>query len=546
MFFRAFILTLALGFSSNVFFYHSAWALDALPDNNSSFTHTLELKPIPHNYQIAKATFLPDRYDDLGLSDYDSIKSIQPDRNCESYTLSSCPSGGLCERCPFDVRKFRAYACKAPYLMSNGDCVCPAETPLIYPNDKCTLYCGSRCIKKSCTPSANKTNCTNSTQNCDNGCGQNTRKCCVPCTHKLTSKPANSSYTYCSCTDDSGTKQIQCGCTCNAGYHLKNGTCGSGGICEKDCIANTCSGYTLATCPAHANCTSCSKQTTGCTGGGTVFKMTGCQSGYHQSGNTCVAHSYTCPSGYQASSSGMTNPTSTPKVCSCGATSGSCYKESHSHSYSCPSGYQASACSSSQVQTGTTSKKCSCGATSGTCYACRAKTCAEQGKKDCNGSCIATSECCGGCPSGKKCSNGTCVDDKYYISIIVYLKGSTGNNYDLSLRSDGCPIGKQPFSWIDVEYGSKHYDVQMYPKCPYNNGPQYFNETTSCYGSTCTFSFYVKPGSLIRVNTYGDLFFQCGYPTVRDGFGNTNTDAEEKILTPQKNTIYYFEFNCTN
>ena len=368
MFFRAFILTLALGFSSNVFLYHSAWALDALPDNNSSFTHTLELKPIPHNYQLAKATFLPDRYDDLGLSDYDSIKSIQPDRNCESYTLSSCPSGGLCERCPFDVRKFRAYACTAPYLMSNGDCICPAETPLIYPNDKCTLYCGSRCIQKTCTPSANKTNCTNSTQNCDNGCGQNTRKCCVPCTHKLTSKPANSSYTYCSCTDDSGTKQIQCGCTCNAGYHLKNGTCGSGGICEKDCIANTCSGYTLATCPAHANCTSCSKQTTGCTGGGTVFKMTGCQSGYHQSGNSCVAHSYTCPSGYQASS-----------------------------------------CSSSQTQTGTTSKKCSCGAASGTCYACRAKTCEEKGQKTCNGSCIATSECCGGCPSGQKCSNGTCI-----------------------------------------------------------------------------------------------------------------------------------------
>ena len=397
MFFRAFILTLALGFSSNVFFYHSAWALDALPDNNSSFTHTLELKPIPHNYQIAKATFLPDRYDDLGLSDYDSIKSIQPDRNCESYTLSSCPSGGLCERCPFDVRKFRAYACKAPYLMSNGDCVCPAETPLIYPNDKCTLYCGSRCIKKSCTPSANKTNCTNSTQNCDNGCGQNTRKCCVPCTHKLTSKPANSSYTYCSCTDDSGTKQIQCGCTCNAGYHLKNGTCGSGGICEKDCIANTCSGYTLATCPAHANCTSCSKQTTGCTGGGTVFKMTGCQSGYHQSGNSCVAHSYTCPSGYQAS-----------------------------------------ACSSSQVQTGTTSKKCSCGATSGTCYACRAKTCEEQGKKTCNGSCIATSECCGGCPSGKKCSNGTCVANSFSVAAPILYSDMTVESQYVSGKT---PLG---------------------------------------------------------------------------------------------------------
>lgn len=33
----------------------------------------------------------------------------------------------------------------------------------------------------------------------------------------------------------------------------------------------------------------------------------------------------------------------------------------------------------------------------------------EQGKKDCNGSCISTSECCGGCPSGQKCENGSCI-----------------------------------------------------------------------------------------------------------------------------------------
>ena len=94
--------------------------------------------------------------------------------------------------------------------------------------------------------------------------------------------------------------------------------------------------------------------------------MTGCNSGYHQSGNTCVAHSYTCPSGYQASSAGMSNPASTPKKCSCGATSGYCYKETHSHSYTCPSGYQAS--SAGMISPVSTAKKCSCGATSGYCY----------------------------------------------------------------------------------------------------------------------------------------------------------------------------------
>ncbi|MBS4771936.1 MAG: hypothetical protein KHX61_05485, partial [Proteobacteria bacterium] len=61
----------------------------------------------------------------------------------------------------------------------------------------------------------------------------------------------------------------------------------------------------------------------------------------------------------------------------CGGTRLCC--KGHTHSYSCPSGYQASSCSSSQVQAGTTSKVCSCGAASGTCYSCRTKTCSDGG-----------------------------------------------------------------------------------------------------------------------------------------------------------------------
>ena len=43
--------------------------------------------------------------------------------------------------------------------------------------------------------------------------------------------------------------------------------------------------------------------------------------------------------------------------------------KSHTHSYTCPSGYVTS-CGSLR-STETTSKKCSCGATSGTCYKCK-------------------------------------------------------------------------------------------------------------------------------------------------------------------------------
>ena len=300
------------------------------------------------------------------------------------YTTSNCsyPRAVLASsQCPFlpgyytqckCLPQFKFTSCNSPYILGGGSCdgkyaacVCPSQVSLNNSNDRCSKYCNDNgkniCIEKTCTPTANQTGCTNGTQDCNNGCGANTRKCCVACTNTVTSKPANSTYTYSSCYDGT-TKQIQTGWYCS--------------------------------------------------------------SGYHQSGSSCVAHSYSCPSGYSSSSSGMVSPISTSKVCSCGATSGTCYKEGHTHSYSpCPSGYQEIACSSSQVQTATTSKKCSCGATSGTCYACREKTCEEKGQKTCGTNCIEKTECCGGCSSGQECQNGTCVAttrECLYVGDILY------------------------------------------------------------------------------------------------------------------------------
>ena len=92
-----------------------------------------------------------------------------------------------------------------------------------------------------------------------------------------TSKPANSSYTYCDCTDGDGTKQIKCGCKCDSGYHEKNGTCSSGGICEKDCIVNNCSGYTLSSCPSDKICDSCTPTSSNCSTEAKKYKVTGCK-----------------------------------------------------------------------------------------------------------------------------------------------------------------------------------------------------------------------------------------------------------------------------
>ena len=164
------------------------------------------------------------------------------------------------------------------------------------------------------------------------------------------------------------------GRTCYSCYQPQ---CSAGGY-----ETSTKSGYRCSTVAYYGRtCYSCKNDT--CPSG---YGKSSCGSAYHQTGTAkteagstcyaCAAHSYSCPNGTQASSSGMITPVAVSKTCSCGAASGTCYKApAHTHSYSCPSGYQASSCSSSQTQTGTTSKVCSCGATSGTCYKCKAKTC---------------------------------------------------------------------------------------------------------------------------------------------------------------------------
>ena len=251
-------------------FLNSAFALD-IPQNDTP-TYTHELEPFPSDaYQIAKATFLPEVQDsDLGWGN-NTIKDDYNSTNCDDYTRTSCPSVGRCERCPFNAKLYKVLACVAPYLLSDGNCVCPPAKPLSCTNDKCTKYCGSTCIEKTCTPSPNQTNCTNGTLKCDNGCCSNTRDCCKPCTHKITSKPENSSYTTEKCIDGDGSHDINSGWKCNTGYHEKNGEC------ERDCIANNCSGYTLTTCPSDKICDECTIRATNCSTDGKKYKITGCK-----------------------------------------------------------------------------------------------------------------------------------------------------------------------------------------------------------------------------------------------------------------------------
>ena len=112
------------------------------------------------------------------------------------------------------------------------------------------------------------------------------------------------------------------------------------------------------------------------------------------------SHSYNCPSGYSATNSWGGLAQTASKTCSCGEASGTCYKApEHSHSYSCPSGYSTSC---SKGYTATTSKVCSCGAISGICYKCKV-TCGPC--QDSNNNCAPVFNCCPGTSSICMCGN---------------------------------------------------------------------------------------------------------------------------------------------
>ena len=248
---------------------------------------TPELKPSPDSFKLAKSTFLPETYDDLGLSGLHNTKYDFNKNDCSAYPLKSCPSGSKCDKCPVGAG-YRLNSCTSPYILSGGTCACPATVTLTFANDKCIKYCDKKCIEKVCAAKTDSAFCTNGTQSCDNGCG-GTFKCCIACTDTVTTKPANSSYTYSSCKDDDGTKNIQTGWTCNAGYHKYGDN-----LCDKDCNVTNCAGFTLTSCPANGTCSTCTKTAANCSTDGKMYKLDSCATGYSKSGDACVKAPATC------------------------------------------------------------------------------------------------------------------------------------------------------------------------------------------------------------------------------------------------------------
>ena len=258
------------------------------------------------------------------------------------------------------------------------------------------------------------------------------------------------------------------GKTCTSGYDREvNGKSGTQDCAR--CVAKTCpSDYTagLANCNGKTHSEGWSYSSNGYAGDSICGKCTArsCAQGYtaglancngqsQPSGWTYASNGYagdsicgkcsanSCPAGYTAGVTQCSNTTSwtygtngyagnsicgtcKEKGCADGFTKGlaNCNGKAHPTGWNYIKGTPSGSTACGQC----TAKSCTAGSTScnsstqnatangyyagdSVCYTCTAKTCEQMGQKTCNGSCIATSECCGGCSAGQECQNGSCV-----------------------------------------------------------------------------------------------------------------------------------------
>lgn len=100
----------------------SATSSDFFNTSPRIFAHTPELKASPQ-FRLAKATFLPETFNDLGLSEFKRSKyDYNSKPNCSSYILNNCPDNGSCANCPFNQRLKKLISCKIGFTKINNFC----------------------------------------------------------------------------------------------------------------------------------------------------------------------------------------------------------------------------------------------------------------------------------------------------------------------------------------------------------------------------------------------------------------------------------------
>ena len=121
-------------------------------------------------YQLAKSTFLPDSFDDLGLSGHENTKyDHNQGDNCTGYELTTCPAHGNCLSCSFNRKLKRLVSCASGYTKSGNSCSASSCSAIGYEssipaNKICTKFTeGSLTCYKDCRT----VSCSAYTLNCD-------------------------------------------------------------------------------------------------------------------------------------------------------------------------------------------------------------------------------------------------------------------------------------------------------------------------------------------------------------------------------------------
>ncbi|MFR8205379.1 MAG: hypothetical protein ACLU99_02880 [Alphaproteobacteria bacterium] len=309
-------------------------------------THTALLpKPVAsdNTFSLAATWWLPDWQGSQGSRGSDDAGGgdiVKDDSDCmKHYNLyAKCPSpklstgvvhpvaGMTCQKscyCPSSYQ-YTSSNCSGNYTVSGGSCdgkynACVCKSEFKY----------------------NSSNCSGEYQVSGTSCGGKYNSCTIRPECTITSKDCTygcAGYNSCSrCTS----------CKSNPDCNVTDKSCTYG------CASyNSCSKCT--SCKSNPDCNVTDKSCTyGCASYNSCSKCTSCKSN-----PDCDVADKSCDYGCAATNS-------------CGKCT-SC----KSCSNTCDSGYSLTACSSSQVQTSSKANQCG-----NPCYQCRAKTCAEQGKK---------------------------------------------------------------------------------------------------------------------------------------------------------------------
>ena len=376
-------------------------SLYAAPPLADHTTHTpLSLMPEPlsgsrDTFSLAATWWLPDWQGSQGSRGSDDAGGGDHDGNCEKnygmHTPSNIDNRYICSKYNYNVTSsLKCHVncrCKDEYKYTSSNCSGNYTTSGTSCEGK---Y--NQCVCKS-EFKYNSSNCSGEYEVSGTSCGGN--------------------YNGCTIRPECTVSSMSCTYGC-AGYNScdRCTSCKSNPDCD---VSDKSCDYGCASTNSCGKCTSCKSCTPSANETGCTYGTESCSDGCGGTRLCCKGHthSYSCPSGYSSSNSWGSSAQTASKTCSCGATSGTCYKApAHTHSYSCPSGYSASTCSSNYIQTGTTAKVCSCGATSGTCYKCRAKTCSDGGYVS-------------SCPSGQtgtavSYAGLTCYNNCHYYMLRIY------------------------------------------------------------------------------------------------------------------------------